>query len=168
MNYKKIVGYDNYMISDTGLVLNVKRNKHLVNVIGDRYMVVLLYKNNKRKMYYVHRLVADAFCDKAEGKSYVNHKDLDKTNNTASNLEWVSPSENRIHFVNSDKYVPAKFTEERKQKIRLRNYKKVLCLNSNKVFDSIGDFADYKKISMAQASMKLNNIYSNNLNARFL
>ena len=37
------------MVSDTGKILNIKRNKHLVNVIADRYMVVLLYKKIKEK-----------------------------------------------------------------------------------------------------------------------
>jgi hypothetical protein len=167
MNYKKIEGYENYMVSDTGMILNIKRNKHLVNVVAGRYMMVLLYNNNKRKSHYVHRLVADAFCKKQKGKDYVNHKDLNRYNNSASNLEWVSSSENRIHFVLSDKFKPRSYTEKQKKQLKERLNKKVLCLKTNKVFKSMGDFSKYKKISLTQVSQKLNNIYSNNLNAIF-
>ena len=48
---------------------------------------------------YVHRLVAFAFLGPpADPKcSHVNHKDLDKSNNSVRNLEYVTPSENILH-----------------------------------------------------------------------
>ena len=46
---------------------------------------------------YVHRLVAEAFCEKPAGKEYVNHKDGNPGNNRADNLEWVTNRENLIH-----------------------------------------------------------------------
>ena len=48
----------------------------------------------------VHRLVALAFLGPPADRSQtqVNHKDLDKGNNAASNLEWVTAAENRAHF----------------------------------------------------------------------
>lgn len=45
----------------------------------------------------VHRIVAELFLDKVDGKNYVNHKDLNKLNNDVSNLEWVTKSENSKH-----------------------------------------------------------------------
>ena len=157
-----------YEVSEEGNIINLKKNKALRNVSTGRYLVVLLYKNNKRKMYYVHRLVAEAFCENSEGKTQVNHKDLDRCNNHYSNLEWVSPKENVIHFVSSEKYKPRTYTEKQKQESKVRNYKKVLCLETKKTFESMGHFANYKGVSLAQVSQKLNNIYTNNLNARFL
>lgn len=168
MEYRKIKDYDNYMVSSDGKILNIKRNKHLVNVLAERCLIVLLYKNNKRKMHYVHRLVADAFCEKKDGKNYVNHKDLNRCNNDISNLEWVSPSENRLHYIASDKYKPTILTKKQKNEIKERLYKKVICNDTLKIFKSIGHFAKYKKISLSQASIKLNNKCFNNLNARFL
>jgi len=157
-----------YEVSESGYIINLKKNKALSNVSMGRYSVVLLYRNNKRKMYYVHRLVAEAFCEKLKDKTQVNHKDLNRYNNHYSNLEWVSPKENVMHFVSSEKYKPRTYTEKQKQESKVRNYKKVLCLETNKVFQSMGHFANYKGVSLGQVSQKLNNIYTNNLNARFL
>lgn len=168
MIYKKIEGYDNYLVSNTGMILNVKRNKHLKNVVSDRYMIVLLYKNNSRKRFYVHRIVAEAFCERVEGKNCVNHKDLNKHNNDCSNLEWVSQKENVVHYINSDKYKPRKFSEIQKEETRNRLYKKVLCNKTKKIYKSIEDFAKERGISVPQASMKLNGKLKNNLNAILL
>ena len=50
--------------------------------------------------FLVHRLVAFAFLGPPPSvqKVVVNHKDLDKGNNAAENLEWVSHAENMSHF----------------------------------------------------------------------
>lgn len=49
------------------------------------------------KSYFIHRLVAQLFIPNVENKREVNHKDGNKHNNRADNLEWVTTSENRIH-----------------------------------------------------------------------
>lgn len=45
----------------------------------------------------MHRIVADAFCEKGPGASIVNHKDGNRKNNTARNLEWTTPAGNAQH-----------------------------------------------------------------------
>lgn len=50
-----------------------------------------------KKCLYVHRIVAQAFCDKPEDCDYVNHIDEDKHNNNASNLEWVTKHYNNTY-----------------------------------------------------------------------
>lgn len=62
--------------------------------INSGYLRVNLSKNNKVSMYLIHRLVAEAFIEKDNGCEYVNHKNENKTDNRAANLEWVSFIEN--------------------------------------------------------------------------
>lgn len=50
-----------------------------------------------RKKHSVHRIVAYAFCDGFSQGLVVNHKNGDKKDNRATNLEWVSQSENNLH-----------------------------------------------------------------------
>lgn len=45
----------------------------------------------------VHHLVAGAFIPAIKGKSFINHKDGNKFNNSVENLEWVSHKENVAH-----------------------------------------------------------------------
>lgn len=49
------------------------------------------------KHYAVHRLVAEAFLQKEEGKNVVNHKDGNREHNHYTNLEWVTQQENILH-----------------------------------------------------------------------
>lgn len=61
------------------------------------YLCVILYKDGVGKGFTVHRLVAKHFCDNPLNKPEVNHIDEDKFNNHASNLEWMTSSENSLH-----------------------------------------------------------------------
>lgn len=65
----------------------------------DTYLSVSLWKNKEKTVYQVHRLVASAFCENPQNKPCVNHKDGNKQNNRASNLEWCTYSENAKHSV---------------------------------------------------------------------
>lgn len=48
---------------------------------------------------WVHRIVAAYFCENPKNVNVVNHIDGNKLNNCASNLEWVTQSENRVHAI---------------------------------------------------------------------
>ncbi len=53
-----------------------------------------------KRVVQVHRLIAFAFLGPPPcvRSTQVNHKDVDKGNNSAHNLEWVSPAGNMSHF----------------------------------------------------------------------
>ena len=95
---KQINDYDNYYIYDNGDVLNTTTNKILRGSISEHgYKYYRLSKNNQKKMYYAHRLVAEYFLDNPNNLPVVNHKDGNKLNNNVDNLEWTSYSENAEH-----------------------------------------------------------------------
>lgn len=91
-------------MSNDGLVRSVDRvscgkrqkGKILKQVKNCRtgYMTVGLCAGGEKKLKYVHRLVAEAFVSNPDGKPTVNHKNEDKEDNRASNLEWMTLEEN--------------------------------------------------------------------------
>lgn len=96
--WKPVVGYENlYEVSNFGRVKSLPRNstvkyarilKSHTNRYG--YLHVNLYKNNKRKDFLVHRLVAEAFIPNPDNLPVVNHKDENPSNNFSTNLEWCT------------------------------------------------------------------------------
>lgn len=99
--FKDIKGYRGlYKISNkgkvrsTGGILTPTDN-------GKGYLIIGLCKNGKRKNFYIHRLVAEAFIDNPEKKPVVNHKDYNTRNNDVNNLEWVTQKENIAHSINN-------------------------------------------------------------------
>ena len=96
--WKDIIDYEGYyQISNLGQVKNINTGKILTgdtNNIG--YRRVTLYTPIKKR-FFVHRLVAIHFCPGMEEGLVVNHKDGNKLNNNADNLEWVTHSQNDKH-----------------------------------------------------------------------
>lgn len=91
-------GMEDYYISKDGRVYSFKSKTILKGwIYRDGYRRYDLKINGKKFKKAAHRLVAKAFLPNPENKEYVNHKDLDKLNNSLSNLEWVTPSENNLH-----------------------------------------------------------------------
>lgn len=112
--WRKIEGFEDcYEVSNDGLVRSIDRyvrskggSVQLRNGVmlkqtesNAGYLRVCLRNGGSEKNASVHRLVAAAFVPNEHGKEQVNHKDGDKHNNNASNLEWASPKENISHAI---------------------------------------------------------------------
>ena len=92
------------------------------------YPLVRLRKAGVRKRHSVHRLVTAAFIGPCPIGKQVNHKDGNKTNNTAENLEYLTPSQNVKHAfqlslmaardMKGERGPNSKLTQERVDKIR--------------------------------------------------
>lgn len=77
---------------------SLRRGKLLRQHIGSRdYLMLMLSAGGASKLFNVHRIVALAFIPNPNGLPQVNHIDLVKTNNIATNLEWVSALGNYLH-----------------------------------------------------------------------
>ena len=59
-------------------------------------------ETKQRKIYKIHQLVADAFCEREDGpvNMLVDHKDGCKYNNYYKNLRYLSLSQNSKHLAN--------------------------------------------------------------------
>ena len=87
---------DDYEITYDGRVIN-KHNGYILK--GRPNSKGYLRVSIGKKFMFIHRLVAEKYIPNPDGKEQVNHKDGNKLNNCADNLEWVSNKENRNHAV---------------------------------------------------------------------
>lgn len=128
--WRKIEDRPNYSVSDCGEVRNDKTGR-ILKLAKHRcgYLHVML--GRKTVPLYVHRLVATAFVPNPDGKTQVDHINGNKRDNRASNLRWVSPSENCWNFGYQER------VENRKKKIVATNGEQTI------VFDSRDECAAY-------------------------
>lgn len=109
--WRDVIDYEGlYQISNLGRVKSIERlkqnNSKLQIVSGciktqfltrKKYCYSVLYKDNKKKMKTIHRMVGIAFIPNHKNLPEVNHKDFNKLNNTLTNLEWSTGEDNRRH-----------------------------------------------------------------------
>lgn len=95
---KTIQGFENYLITDKGNVINRKKNKTVAQFLHRRgYPMVSLYNKGKKRNIYVHRLVAMNFVPNPENKPTINHLNENKLDNRACNLNWLTVGENNAY-----------------------------------------------------------------------
>ncbi len=92
-----IKNHETYLISDSGKVKNKFGVILKPQPTNKQYLRVDLYKNGKCKHFKIHRLVAEAFIPNPNNLPQVNHKDCNKQNNSADNLEWTNNQLNMRH-----------------------------------------------------------------------
>lgn len=96
--WKKI--NENYSVSNQG---NIKSKNKILKPYKNKkgYLRIGIYKNGKRTIFSIHKLVALFFCEMVGYRPYINHIDLDKTNNHYSNLEYCTAKENTRHYIDN-------------------------------------------------------------------
>lgn len=107
--WKDILGYDGYQVSNLGNVRTFNKVSHTdrhgerhwknrilkQKVAKDKSHRVDLWNSRGHKTFLVHRLVASAFLSPPPSENYtVNHIDGNRSNNILSNLEWLTLADN--------------------------------------------------------------------------
>lgn len=107
--WKRIKGYEHYMVSSKGRVMRIEyewgaKNGMLIyyspiilqpiRTKKGGYLYVNLHSNGKIVHKYIHRLVAEAFISNPHNYPQVNHKDENPANNCVENLEWCTAAQN--------------------------------------------------------------------------
>jgi len=150
--WKDIKGYEGaYQVSNYGRVRSVDRIVHSKNKYfqkgielkkhsAGRYDFVCVSKNNKTKRLYLHRLVAEHFNENPNNYNVVNHKDEDKTNNRADNLEWCTSKYNANYG-------------SRNKKIAMSKSKKVAMIKDGVVLRVFVSQAEARREGFSQAQI---------------
>ncbi len=98
MLHKAIKGYEDYLVTDTGLVYSLKSQRYLKpRKQNNGYLIVCLGKNGRFKNFTIHRLVANAFIMNPVNKEQVDHINRNRTDNRVDNLRWVNKKEQCIN-----------------------------------------------------------------------
>ena len=108
MEWHWIQDYENrYRIYKNGQVESCifKKNKIMKPTKTDNgYLRIGLRKGGEKKKFLIHRLIGIHFIPNPENKEQIDHIDGDRTNNSISNLRWVSNKENALNSKNWGKY----------------------------------------------------------------
>lgn len=129
-----------YLIRDNGTIWSEKRNRELKGTLQrNEYHTVYLTFNNRQYNFMIHRLVAEYFCDNPNNYTIVHHKDGNKHNNKASNLEWVTSKINNA----TENKKPSKEKPVSKIADLTKNWTK-LSFNENYAINIDGEVANLK------------------------
>lgn len=134
--WRDIAGYEGYYkISNYGRVKSfcngkVKILKPCLNTKG--YLCVFLFKGKIRKVFPIHKLVAEAFIPNSKNKSEIDHKYNNKMDNYFENLRRVTSSENKKYAYDTG----AKKSGEEHQQAKLTN-KQVIWIREHYIPESL-------------------------------
>lgn len=143
-----------YEANELGQVRRISNKNILKGCITSGYRSVkFTFKDGHQQRFYVHRIVAELFVENKDNKKIVNHKDGNKLNNNADNLEWCTQRENIYHYYSKIKKEKSK---------RKNNGKRVPVIQYNLLgeeiarFESVSDASRKTGIKIGTISYVLN------------
>lgn len=101
--FRIIPRYENYGVTQYGLVKSFERDLILNMYLLNDYLIVDTFRGSLTETLPIHRAVALAWVVNSDPINFtiVNHKDGDTSNNWFENLEWTNHSGNNYHAVNN-------------------------------------------------------------------
>lgn len=117
--FKNLKGYEElYAITSLGNFWSYRLKRWMRVWTDDHgYSRVTYRVDGKSHSPKLHRLVAEYFVKNPHNKPQVNHKNGDKSDNSAANLEWVSARENIQHAIDMGLMPHAKLPKDHKHLI---------------------------------------------------
>ena len=97
----KINNKSRYLISENGNIMSYLAYK-VLTPYKNKQNGYLQIRLGRGKMFYVHRLVAEAYIINDKKLKCINHIDGNKLNNHYTNLEWCTHKENSIHALKNN------------------------------------------------------------------
>nr|AAL73476.1 endonuclease [Tetrahymena thermophila] len=95
--WKQIIDYPNYFVSNLGRVYNKKKQQFLKSVNGQTnggYLIFNLRKQGKTKTFQLHRVLAQHFIPNPNNYTCIDHINQNRKDNSLSNLRWCDYSKN--------------------------------------------------------------------------
>lgn len=161
--WRDIKGYEGlYQVSNLGHVKSICRSysksldrttiririlKYALTTKG--YCQLNLCNEKGQKPFRIHRLVAEAFIPNPHNLPQVNHKDEDKTNNRADNLEWCDNKYNCTYGS-----LPERYSKRNTKKIAQYDLEG----NFIRFWDSLAKAASFYKGSAGTLSCALRHV----------
>jgi len=136
---KQIKDFPDYFVHSDGYVISRKLSKER-RLIGGKcgggsrnYAQVTLRHNGVQSSPLLHRVVAEHFIPRQDGKNQVNHKDGNKLNNCVDNLEWVTATENMRHSVGAGLWTSP--TDDHYKKMRAKAWRNLALFTMEEASD---------------------------------
>lgn len=148
--WRNILGYDNYFISNMGRCKKYLSTYDCYTLISStpnsrngRPYIGIINNEGITKNLALARVVAHAFCEGySEENNTVDHKDGNITNNCAENLQWVSQTENNRRAFKNGRKSSVAYSKNGK-------FKKII-LDGKYEFKTITSLAKFLNISQTQ------------------
>lgn len=142
-----IPGFPDYAVSTNGDIMNLKRQKRLSHRVDKKgFHSVVLRDNGKPKCFLIGRLVLGQFKGEQPQKIQVKYLDGDRSNNKLENLEWIPRKENSNY-------------DAGRELLDAANRRKVKCLDTGVVYDSIRQAHKETGICLTSLSSAARGVY---------